>query len=177
MKLFSKRSAAVRRTVLTLSACLGLFAQGCAAQVDLAAVPSAVAGCEAPTADELVPEAPMLPGRHCMACHNPSGQAGRRAWTAAGTVFDSIIGNCNTEGLDGVTVEILDAAHNDNVLITLTTNRTGNFFTAESINFTSIRARVSKDGKMRMMMGSMANADCPSCHQPGGQAGGRIYLN
>jgi mono/diheme cytochrome c family protein len=160
-----------------LLVCAGAFLLGCAADVDLAAVPQAVAGCEAPTDDELVPEAPMLPGRHCIACHNPMGQASRRVWTAAGTVFDSPTANCNTGGIDNVKVEILDPVHNNQVIITLYTNRTGNFFTAEPRNFTAITARVSKDGKMRQMQGTMATADCIACHYPGGAAGGRIYLN
>ena len=147
----------------------------CAPPVDLAAAPKAVAGCEPPTADELVPEAPMLPGRDCSVCHSPTGQASRRVWTAAGTVFDSPDAKCNTQGVPGVKVEIADK--NRKILITLYTNRSGNFFTSEPIDFTGIIARVSKDGKFKEMQGLQPNAFCPECHYPGGVAGGRIYLN
>lgn len=151
------------------------MAAGCAPPVNLAAVPEAVAGCEPPTEDELVPEAPMLPGRNCVVCHSPTGQASRRVWTAAGTVYDSPNAKCNTQGVPGVKVEIADK--NRKILITLYTNRSGNFFTSEPIDFTGVIARVSKDGKFKEMMGAQVNAFCPECHYPGGAAGGRIYLN
>ena len=147
---------------------------GCESGVNLAAVPQAVNECDPATADELIPEAPMLPGRNCSVCHSPTGQAGRRTWTASGTVFDSPNAKCN-QGLAGVKVEIADATRK--VLITLTTNRSGNFFTSEPINFSGIIARVSKDGKFKEMQGAMVNANCNDCHFPGGIAGARIYLN
>jgi len=195
MKLPSKRSRDPRgpaphpglpaRSSVLFFAWLGLLV-GCAPAVDLGAVPQAVAECEAATDAELNPEATMLPGRDCMTCHRaqgfptaanqlPDGQASRRAWTAAGTVFDSPTAKCNSQGVAGVKVEIADSTRK--VLITLYTNRVGNFFTSEPINFSGIIARVSKDGKVREMQGIMASADCPSCHRPTGIAGGRIYLN
>jgi hypothetical protein len=178
MKLYLQRFAARRRS-LAFALCAGLVAVsgGCAADVDLAAVPEAADGCEPPTPEELVPEPPMLPGRHCLACHTESGQASRRIWTAAGTVFDSPTAACNSGGMADVKVEILDTRQDNRVLITLYTNRTGNFFTAEPIDFSSITARVSKNGLTRQMVGNMPSADCPACHRPGGFAGGRIYLN
>lgn len=150
-------------------------AVGCESEVNLAAVPQAVNECEPPTNDQLIPEAPMLPGRNCSVCHSPSGQASRRTWTASGTVFDSPNAKCNTQGLADVKVEIADATRK--VLITLYTNRSGNFFTSEPISFTGIIARVSKDGKFKEMQGAMVNANCNDCHYPGGIAGARIYLN
>jgi hypothetical protein len=187
MKLPPKRFRVLRGlTPLLWLAFFGLGQVGCGNDVDLAAAPQAVAGCEAPTADELNPEATMLPGRDCMVCHRqkgfptaaqtaPDGQASRRAWTAAGTVYDSPTSKCNGKGLEGVKVEIADS--NKLVLITLYTNRAGNFFTSEPLNFSSIIARISKDGKVKQMQGVMGSADCPSCHTPTGIAGGRIYLN
>ena len=162
---------------LALLTWLGLYlgAAGCASDVNLSAVPEAQNGCEAPTPDELNPEAPMLPGRHCIGCHVSGGQASRRAWTAAGTVFDSPTAKCNTQGLEGVKVEIADS--NRKILITLYTNRSGNFFTAEPFKSSAIIARISKDGKWKEMQGVMTTSDCGSCHFPGGIAGGRIYLN
>ena len=57
------------RSLLRLGcALLALGAVACADDVNLDAVPGAAAGCEPPSADNLVPEAPMLPGRHCIAC-------------------------------------------------------------------------------------------------------------
>lgn len=187
---FSATGASPQRGLLAHFSLLSIawlgLAVGCAPAVDLGAVPQAVAECEDATDAELNPEATMLPGRDCMTCHRaqgfptaanqlPDGQASRRAWTAAGTVFDSPTAKCNSQGLEGVKVEIADSTRK--VLITLYTNRVGNFFTSEPINFSGIIARVSKDGKIREMQGIMASADCPSCHRPTGIAGGRIYLN
>ncbi|MFO0579054.1 MAG: hypothetical protein U1A78_34050 [Polyangia bacterium] len=147
----------------------------CAADVNLGAVPEAVAGCEAPSADNLAPEAPMLPGRRCLACHKGAGQAGDLVWTAAGTVYASPSSACNTGGLDGVKVELADETRR--VLITLYTNRSGNFFTAEPLRYSRLIARVSKDGKVKEMQTPAPSGDCASCHLPGGAAGGRIFLN
>lgn len=169
-----RRGRAPLLRVALLSLGLGLTAAGCAPPVNIAAVPQAVNGCDAPTADELVPEAPMLPGRNCLVCHSPDGQASRRVWTAAGTVYANADDKCN-QGLEGVKVEIADATRK--ILITLTTNRSGNFFTSEPIDFRGVIARVSKDGKFKEMQGAMVNAYCPECHYPGGIAPGRIFLN
>lgn len=168
----SRRGPAVRPALLWLA--LLAPAAGCESEVNLAAVPQAVNECDPPTADELIPEAPMLPGRNCSVCHSPTGQASRRTWTASGTVFDSPNAKCS-QGLADVKVEIADATRK--VLITLYTNRSGNFFTSEPINFSGIIARVSKDGKFKEMQGAMVNANCNDCHFPGGIAGARIYLN
>lgn len=175
MKLPSNRSRRGRVPLLAIAlAGLGLIATSCAPPVNIAAVPQAVNGCDPPTEDELVPEAPMLPGRNCLVCHSPQGQASRRVWTAAGTVYANADDKCN-QGLAGVKVEIADA--NRKILITLTTNRSGNFFTSEPIDFRGVIARVSKDGKFKEMQGAMVNAYCPECHYPGGIAPGRIFLN
>lgn len=164
------------RTILRFGCALLLLCSvACDDDVNLDAVPGAAAGCEPPSADNLVPEAPMLPGRHCIACHQAGGQADRLPWSAAGTVFPATTSPCNSDGLEGVTVQIADETRK--ILITLTTNRSGNFFTAEPLQFHSIIARVSKDGKVREMQTPAPNADCPSCHYPGGAAGGRIFLD
>lgn len=163
---------AVRRAGVGLG--LALLFAGCT-DVNVDAVPGAAAGCEAPSADNLVPQAPMLPGRDCLACHMAGSQAGDLPWTAGGTVYASPNSNCNTGGLEGVKVELAD--ENRKVLITLTTNRAGNFFTAEKLLYQTMIARVSKDGKIKEMAQPVTTGNCASCHRPGGAAGGRIYLN
>ena len=147
----------------------------CEATVSLDAAPDAKAGCEPPTEDELAPTARMLPGRVCQACHVPGGQAGAIAWTASGTIYSQADARCNDEGLEGVEVELLDES--DRTLIVLTTNRAGNFFTAEPLAAVGIRARLRKEGRVREMMGLQGSAACASCHRPGGAAPGRIYLD
>ncbi|HND11097.1 MAG TPA: hypothetical protein PKI49_08285 [Pseudomonadota bacterium] len=151
-----------------------LWFSGCS-EVNVDAVPGAAAGCEAPSEDNLVPQAPMLPGRDCLACHVAGSQAGDLPWTAGGTVYASGSSTCNTGGLEGVKVELADETRK--VLITLTTNRAGNFFTAEKLLYQTMIARVSKDGKVKEMTQPVTTGNCASCHRPGGAAGGRIYLN
>jgi len=163
------------RAIVRLGLPLLLLLGGCAEDVNLDAVQGAAAGCEVPSADNLNPEAPMLPGRECIACHKVGEQAGGKVWTAAGTVFGSPVSHCNSAGLDGVKVELAD--QNRKVLITLTTNRAGNFFTAEKLLYETLIARISKDGKVKEMIQPVTDGNCPYCHRPGGAAGGRIYLN
>lgn len=151
-----------------------VFVGGCV-EPNLDDIPSAAAGCEQPTNELLRAEAVMLPGRQCLECHNARGQADSLVWTAAGTIFNSPTAKCNTDGVEGVSVQLSDES--GNVLITLTTNRTGNFFTAEPIKFRQLRVRISKDSKVREMTTMPGVGDCASCHQPGAQANARIYLN
>jgi hypothetical protein len=165
------------RKLTTLFGIAGLALAGCAPSVKASSISAAAAAkCEAPTDDLLVEEPPMLPGRDCISCHSSGGQASDVTWTAAGTVFDNIASPCNSGGIGDVKVEIADATTRQ-ILITLTTNRTGNFFTAESRKFQNIIARVSKGGLVKEMSTPAPTGDCPGCHYPGGVAGGRIYLN
>jgi hypothetical protein len=153
-----------------------LVAMGCGSEVNLNAVPLAVAGCEAPTEELLVPQAPMLPGRACITCHAVGGQAEALPWTAAGTVYDSPSSPCNTGGVANAKVEIADETRK--ILITLYTNRTGNFFTSEPLKYNKLIVRVSKDGKVREMASALpSSANCALCHYSGGPAGSRVYLN
>jgi hypothetical protein len=72
-----------------------------------------LAGCEADDgggheAFQTTPGPTMRPGDNCLRCHNPLGQAARRPWSAAGTVFPTLDAE-RTEGVPGVTVSIEDA--------------------------------------------------------------------
>jgi hypothetical protein len=117
----------------------------------------------------------MLPGRVCQDCHKQGGTGEPFVWTASGTVYPSPTALCDTGGVDGVTVDILDGM-SGNVLISLTTNRSGNFYTSESLNSSTIRARISKGSAVQEMVIPSPSTACATCHQPGGEAGGRIYL-
>lgn len=162
------------RSLLFLALGLG---GACASEVNLAAVPEAAAGCEQPVEALLAPQPPMLPGRHCIACHTENGQADGFNWTAAGTVYANKNSACNSGGLEGVKVEIADSTRK--ILITLFTNRTGNFYTSEVRDFSNVIVRISKDGVTKEMKTPQPTADCPSCHYPGNLRGapGRIYLS
>ena len=152
-----------------------VMAIGCLAPVDQKDISLTSTGCEAPTDELATPGARMLPGSLCQGCHGPGGIASNLTWTLSGTVLNSVDAPCNTGGVEDATVDIIDA--NDNVLITLNTNRSGNFFTSEDFNFKLVRARISKNGKVMEMQGLVGVTACASCHHPAGPAPGRIYLD
>lgn len=160
----------------TLVSALLLPALGCGT-VDPEAA-HATAGCEPATSTELATGPTMLPGRACLNCHTESGQAGDSdvRWTAAGTVFGSITAACNTGGIPGVNVDILD--QDGKIQVSLTTNSVGNFYTQVPLKF-PLRARLSKDGKMQEMTELQVTGNCHSCHAqpPANTAPGRLFLN
>jgi len=159
-----------------IAVCMGALwiSVGCVEGVDVNKTEGASAGCEEPTEELTVAQAPMLPGRDCIACHKPDSSAHELPWTAAGTVYDRKDGPCNEGGVRDVKVEIMD--ENRKVLITLTTNRTGNFFTAEPLSFQKMIARISKDNVVKEMPHPVSHANCAACHQAKGFAKGHIYL-
>lgn len=169
---FEKRSAAVVRRF----AMIGLTALllGCA-RVDLDSVPEAQARCETPDEQSLAATARMLPGRVCWSCHQPASQAARFVFTAAGTIYSRLDAACNEEGLADVTVELFD--EQNQIVLSMITNRAGNFFTAEPLGDAPLRVRVSKDGRVREMTDPLSSGACALCHFPGGVASGRIYLD
>ncbi|MCS6913574.1 MAG: hypothetical protein RMK29_14105 [Myxococcales bacterium] len=164
------------RTLPLLSLALVACGQGGGGYVVDEVAAMATANCEASTSALRAPNAEMLPGRICGACHRAGGQADHHIWTVAGTVYGSPSASCNSGGLAGVKVEILKM--NGSVQATLTTNRVGNFFTSQPIEF-PIRVRLSKDGKMAEMISPQRTGACASCHQNPGLSGapGRVYLN
>lgn len=150
---------------------------GCDGPVDLALAPDAVAKCEAPTEQSLNATARMLPGRMCQACHIQGGEAHLLTWTASGTVYARPDSACNEGGIEGVQVDLLDAKNT--VLLTLTTNRSGNFFTSEPIDAPYFRVRLRKEGKCQEMTGLQPTGACAGCHYPSSDtnAPGRVYLD
>jgi cytochrome c553 len=155
---------------------LALPIAGCDS-VDLDAVPQAKVGCETPTAEQLNAGDAMLPGRNCISCHASGGQASGEAFGTAGTVYGARSSKtCNTGGVDGVTVELLDTA--GKVVASTTTNSVGNFhFPPSATNFKNVSARVTK-GSMSVKMNSAVDVSvgCASCHWASGIAGDRIYI-
>ena len=145
-------------------------------KADLEKVPAARASCEDPTASLLNVSELMLPGRNCQSCHIPGGQAGAFRLTISGTVFRNLTVPCNSGGVSGVKVEILDMA--GNVQVTMTSNSTGNFYTAQQVSL-PFRARISQGSTTREMVTSSSIGSCAACHQkePKYNAEGQIYLN
>lgn len=170
----------VRRT-LTAALVFAAACGGGGSEVNISAVPQARAGCsDTPAAAQLDtgPAGTMLPGWECIQCHKAGGQAREFPWQVAGTIFGSKnTSTCNTGGVSGVKVEILDSA--GAVQATTTTNAAGNFFIASGIKF-PMRARISQNGKTSEMFGTQSSGACTSCHQypgPIGGAPGRLSLN
>ena len=151
-------------------ACLAAIALTCALSTSSCG-PSlsleAKAGCDEPNASESRNGPEMLPGRECKSCH--------RGYTAAGTVFATLNATCNT-GVENATIEFLDM--DDNVTLTLTSNRVGNFFTKARLP-SPFRVRVTgPDGESATKKNPIDDGNCSRCHRlPGVEdARGRLSL-
>jgi len=117
----------------------------------------------------------MNPGRACIACHAGNGEAPQFA--IAGTVYPT--GHepdlCNgANGTNGAHVVIVDAA---NHTVTLTPNAAGNFSYTGTLA-TPYTAKVTYQGRERIMPAAQTSGDCNSCHTQNGTNGapGRITL-
>jgi len=117
----------------------------------------------------------MNPGRACISCHAGEDEAPR--FTIAGTLYPT--GHepnlCNgVNGTTGARVVIVDAA---NRTVTLTPNSAGNFTYTGTIS-TPYTAKVTYQGRERIMPVSQTSGDCNSCHTQTGANGapGRITL-
>ena len=166
----------MRRSVALGICGLALAACGKGIIVDLESVPLAKAGCEPPTMGQLMSDPLMLPGRNCQSCHVPSGQAASYRFTISGTIFKSLSSPCNTGGVSGAKIEILDMS--GRVQTTLTSNSAGNFYTSDPITF-PVRSRITKDGVSRDMISTTAIGSCAACHQKEPKFGteGILYMN
>jgi cytochrome c553 len=117
----------------------------------------------------------MNPGRACVACHRNQEEA--PLFTIAGTLYPT--GHepdlCNgVNGTTGARVVIVDAA---NRTVTLTPNAAGNFTYSGSVT-APYSAKVTYQGRERIMPVRQTNGDCNSCHTQNGTSGapGRITL-
>lgn len=134
-----------------------------------AALAAALAGCDP------VNKPTMNPGQDCMTCHVEGGAASSLPWTAAGTVFERY-DSPDTGGVQGVHVLITDALGKS---LTLTTNATGNFYTAEpltqpltvAIEYNGTDAGMFTQPTADMIYGqgqhpASMGIGCNGCHQP-----------
>jgi len=117
----------------------------------------------------------MNPGRACISCHASNGEAPQ--FTIAGTIYPT--GHepdlCNgANGTNGARVVVVDAA---NHTVTLTPNAAGNFSYTGTIA-TPYTAKVTYQGRERIMPVAQTSGDCNSCHTQNGSSGapGRITL-
>lgn len=126
----------------------------------------------------------MAPGENCIECHGsatlPGGPAtvgdaegeGPR-WTIAGTVYGSFTAAAG-DGVQGAKVHVRDAGGR---AFTLRTNRAGNFYTAERVQF-PLRVSVEYGSDLREMELDAPYGGCNACHRlpPQQDAGGRITI-
>lgn len=117
----------------------------------------------------------MNPGRACISCHAGNGEAPQFA--IAGTLYPT--GHepdlCNgVNGANGARVVITDAT---NHTITLTPNAAGNFTYTGAVALPYL-AKVTYQGRERIMPVAQTSGDCDSCHTQNGANGapGRITL-
>jgi hypothetical protein len=117
----------------------------------------------------------MNPGLACISCHAGNGEAPQ--FTIAGTVYPT--GHepnlCNgANGTNGARVVIVDAA---NRTVTLTPNAAGNFTYTGAVT-TPYTAKVTYQGRERIMPVAQTSGDCNTCHTQNGTSGapGRITL-
>jgi mono/diheme cytochrome c family protein len=114
----------------------------------------------------------MEPGGDCIGCHASNDGPG---FLLAGTVMASLHDDTNCNGVANVTVKITGA---DGKQLTLTTNRTGNFYSEAraSALVLPFKAEVIRGGKTNAMVTAQTVTDCGSCHTAEGSnlAPGRI---
>ena len=122
-------------------------------------------------------ESPLMrPGGACISCHKQEGEG--PAFTVAGTLFPTPHepNDCNGVGsAAGAQIVITDA---NGVVHTLAVNQAGNFY-LEARGFAfPYQAKVTYDGRERVMVAAQMSGDCNGCHTQNGQenAPGRIFL-
>ena len=125
----------------------------------------------------------MNPGLSCLTCHAGGGGGGGEDedeapfYALAGTVYPTAHepNLCyGANGSNGAKIVITDAASRT---ITLTPNASGNFFYDGPITF-PFHAKVTYQGRERIMVAAQSNGSCNSCHTQNGANGapGRILL-
>ena len=118
----------------------------------------------------------MNPGTACISCHKTTGGEGP-VFSIAGTVYPT--GHepdlCNSKvGTDGARIVITDA---DGKTLTLTPNGAGNFSSEAQVKL-PFQAKVTYQGRERLMLTAQTSGDCNSCHTQTGtnMAPGRITV-
>lgn len=112
----------------------------------------------------------MNPGQDCIACH-ASGEG--PTFTIAGTVMGDFADPDDCNGVEGMIVRITDA---DGVLIELTSNAAGNFYSTKAVAMPYTAEVEGADGVIGTMSGEQTSGACGSCHTAEGAEGapGRV---
>jgi hypothetical protein len=191
---------------VSLAVGLGLGLAACSNPTGLELIPEAVVSCPeygSLPPDQVMPQANMLPGAVCGACHRTGGQAQNSPWTLSGTIFPAAMTSmCGGNSLPmQLAIDVLYGEDDPNGTYranmvqpngTLVTNSVGNFYTAAKfVAPIAIRlydpANPTHQTLMQTLVGQDPNTgattrvDCNFCHYPGspnlpGNTYGRIYL-
>lgn len=108
-------------------------------------------------------------GKDCATCHT-SGMDGRGCFTVAGTAYKKD----KTTPIQNAVVMLFSRDENWNIInpekaIKLVCDKSGNFYSTESISFAGKYPAVISNGDTTFMGGALANnASCNSCHKTGG---------
>jgi hypothetical protein len=119
----------------------------------------------------------MNPGMACISCHTSTGGEAPR-YSIAGTVYPTAHEPNLCNGANGTTtgaqIVIVGA---DGKTLTLTPNSAGNFFSPTTVAL-PYQAKVTYQGRERVMLEAQTSGDCNSCHTQSGanNAPGRILL-
>jgi hypothetical protein len=118
--------------------------------------------------------ASMNPGMACISCHS-SGEG--PSFSIAGTVYPTghEPDRCNSlVGTAGARIVIIGA---DGKMLTLTPDAVGNFSSNTAVK-TPFQAKVTYQGRERLMLTAQSSGDCNSCHSQNGSmmAPGRITV-
>jgi len=140
----------------------------------------------------------MRPGEACLNCHTGGGGTaeddgggddgggggddgggggddGAPLYTLAGTVYPTAHepNDCVSNRLSGAVVTVFDST--GRAIATMTVNAAGNFFSTAAVRF-PITARVTFQGRERVMTTPQNSGNCNSCHTQNGANGapGRI---
>lgn len=111
-------------------------------------------------------------GEDCISCH-ASGETGKGWFTASGSVYKSD----KTTAYPNGTVKLYSAANQGGTLVkSIQVDGLGNFYTTESISFSSgLYPVVEYNGQTNTMQRTTTSGRCYTCHVSGGVAGNVIY--
>lgn len=109
-------------------------------------------------------------GKNCMTCHR-SAAGGRGCFVLAGTVYDS----AGTSPVGGAVLRMQTAESGGTVVLTLTSDGEGNFYTTESVNFgEGLHPSIQVEGKVPCSMPyAVTIGACGACH---GVTAGKVRM-
>lgn len=100
-------------------------------------------------------------GQNCMSCHT-SGGSGHGVFTVAGSVYD----NSKEFVLPNASIRLYTEVNGTgNLVTTLQSDKKGNFYTTETIDFgTGLYVLVEGKTATKHMISSLTTGACNSCH-------------